>query len=277
VKSAAETGNWKRLLWQRLWRRPIVKKVFYEVLGLLLARRRGMQMLNCGFQEAGFPALPLDAEAGLERLGFQLYHRLAGSAGLGGARVFEVGCGRGGGARYLAEHFHPLSYTATDSSRSFVLANRLRRHPAQLDFRFARATRLPFGPSSRDIGIAVEAIHPLPDKPAFLSEAARVLRPGGKLLVADFFYTRDDSPNAIAGFRRAIAGSPFRAEVDEDWTPQATAALEADSPRRLAEIDRLPRIFHALALSFACTSASPLYHQLHDGRAVYAHFELSRK
>ena len=274
--SAAETGNWKRLLWQRLWRRPIVKKVFYETLGLLLARRRGMQMLNCGFQEPGFPALDLPPEAGLERLGFQLYHRLAGSAGLEGARVFEIGCGRGGGARYLAERFHPLSYTATDSCRSFILANRLRRHPPQLHFRLARATRLPFAPGSLDIGIAVEAIHPLASKAAFLAEAARVLRPGGRLLVADFFYSRDDSPNALSGFRRTVVQSPFRVEVDEDWTPRANAALEEDSPRRLAEIDRMPRIFRELALSFACTSASPLYHQLHDGRAVYAHFELVR-
>jgi SAM-dependent methyltransferase len=277
VKSAAEAGNWKRLLWQRLWRRPIVKKVFYETLGLLLARRRGMQMLNCGFMEPGFPALSLPPEAELERQGFQLYHRLAASAGLEGARVFEVGCGRGGGARYLADRFHPLSYTATDACWSFVLANRLRLRPPQLRYRFASATRLPFAQGSLDIGIAVEAIHPLASKADFLAEAARVLRPGGRLLIADFFYTRDSSASAISGFRRAVAESPFGVDLEEDWTPQATAALEADSPRRLAEIDRMPRIFRKLALSFACTSASPLYHQLHDGRAVYAHFELSRK
>lgn len=276
MRNAAETRDWKRLLWQRLWRRPFVKTVFYEALGLLLAQRKGMQMLNCGFREAGFPRMELPAEVEVERLGFQLYHRLAAAAGLEGARVFEVGCGRGGGGRYLADRFHPLSYSATDGCRSFVLASRIRLHPANLHYRFARATRLPLETGSQDVGIAIEAVHPLADKAAFLAEAARVLHPGGRLLIADFFYTRESSPNAISRFRRAVAQSTLRVDREEDWTSQASAALEADSPRRLAEIDRLPRIFRKLALSFACTSASPLYHQLHDGRAVYAHFELSR-
>jgi ubiquinone/menaquinone biosynthesis C-methylase UbiE len=253
-----------------------VKKAFYEALGLLFARRRGMQMLNCGYQEPGYPALELRPEAELERLGFQLYHRVAASAGLRGADVFEVGCGRGGGARFLADQFHPRSYSATDFCVSFVLANRMRLRPGQLRYRHAPATRLPFGPGSHDIGIAIEAVHPLADKAAFLAEAARVLRPGGRLLVADFFYTRESSPNSISGFRTAVARAPFRLLLEEDWTPQVSTALVADSPRRLAEIDRLPRVFRKLALSFACTSASPLYHQLHDGRAVYAHFELTR-
>jgi len=274
--TTAKPRKWRRLLWQRLWRRPIVKKAFYEALGLVFAGRRGMQMLNCGYQEPGFPALALRPEAEMERLGFQLYHRVAASEGLRGADVFEVGCGRGGGARFLADQFQPRSYSATDFCLSFVLANRMRLRPGQLHYRYAPATRLPFGPGSHDIGIAIEAVHPHADKEAFLAEAARVLRSGGRLLVADFFYTREDSPNSIAGFRSAIARAPFRLDLEEDWTRQASAALEADSPRRLAEIDRLPRIFRKLALSFACTSASPLYHQLHDGRAVYAHFTLTR-
>jgi ubiquinone/menaquinone biosynthesis C-methylase UbiE len=211
-----------------------------------------------------------------ERCGFQLYHRLAASAGIDGADVFEVGCGRGGGARFLAEHCRPRSYTATDSCVSFLLANRIGRRPGRLRFRFARATRLPFGPKSHDVGIAVETVHALADKAAFLAEAGRVLRPGGRMLVADFFYARETSPNAISGFRRAVSQSPLRIRLEEDWTRQATAALELDSPRRVAEVNRLPRVVREPALSFACTSASPLYHQLHDGRAVYAHFELER-
>jgi hypothetical protein len=64
-------------------------------------------------------------------------------------------------------------------------------------------------------------------------------------------------------------------DTEENWTKQAIEALEADSPRRLAEIHRLPRLFRQLAISFASTVVSPLYQQLRDGRAVYVHFGLS--
>jgi len=234
-------------------------------------------MLNCGYSEPGHPAIELPPVCETERLGFQLYHRLAGSAPLRGARVLEIGCGRGGGARFLMEHTSPVSYSATDTCRTFVLTNHLRRRPERLSFHCSRADRLPFKADSFDFGIAVEAVHPLPDKAAFLVEMGRVLRPGGRLLIADFFYTRPSSPNALTGFREAVANSTLRIDVEEDWTRQALAALESDSPRRLDEIRRLPRAFRKVALSFACTVQSPLYHQLRDGRAVYAHFELTRR
>jgi ubiquinone/menaquinone biosynthesis C-methylase UbiE len=277
VKTASEPRSWTTLLWQRSWRRPVVRRGFYEILGLILAWSRGRQILNCGYQEVDFPAIELPPDCEAERLGFQLYHRLASSAPLEGADIVEVGCGRGGGARYLAGHFRPLGYWATDLCLVFNLANHFKRRPRPLRFRRARADRLPFGAHSFDFGLAVEAVHPLRDKAAFLGEMARVLRPGGRLLIADFFYVRESSPNALAGFRAAIAKSAFKVDFEENWTPQALAALEADSPRRLAEIQRLPRVFRKMAVSFACAVPSPLYRQLHDGRAVYAHFELSRR
>lgn len=265
------------MLWQRSWRRPAVRRVFYEILGLILLRRKGMQILNCGYRDAGLPAIPLAGELEAERYGFQLYDRLAAAVPLAGADVLEVGCGRGGGARYLADRFGPLSYSATDSCLLFTVSNRLRARPGGPHFRLARSDTLPFPPCSFDIAIAVEAIHPLPDRDAFLAEMARVLRPGGRLLIADFFYARESSPNALTAFRAAIGRSWFKVDLEEDWTRQALAALESDSPRRLAEIRRLPRIFRKPALSFACTAESPLYRQLLEGRAHYAHFELSRR
>jgi hypothetical protein len=72
-----------------------------------------------------------------------------------------------------------------------------------------------------------------------------------------------------------VQGSPFE-QVEEDWTDQAAAALEKDSPRRLAEIDRLPRFLRPAALSFAGTVRSPLYAQLRQGQARYLHFRLQK-
>ena len=259
-------------LWQRLWRHPFFKRGFYEVLGLVLWRRQGLQLLNCGYAEPDYPRFPLPPSDEAERLGYQLYHRLVRDTPLAGNDLVEIGCGRGGGARFLARECRPRRLIATDASRLLILGNRRGPRPPNLEFIAAPARRLPLPAGSCDVVISVEAVHPQPDKGALLAEAARVLRPGGRLLVADFFYTRESSPNATAGFRALVDASSFEPTAAEDWTAQAVAALEADSPRRLAEIDRLPRLLRPAALSFAGTVRSPLYRQLRQGQASYLFF-----
>ena len=263
-------------LWQRLWRRPFFKRGFYEALGLVLWRSKGLQFLNCGYAEPGYPRFPLPPADEPERLGFQLYHRLVRDTPLAGLDLAEIGCGRGGGARFLAREFGPRRVIATDASHLLILGNRRRPTPPNLEFRVALAGRLPVPAESCDVVLSVEAIHLQPDKNAVLAEAARVLRPGGRMLIADFFYSRDSSPNATSLFRAGVRGSPFELAVEDDWTARAVAALEQDSPRRLAEIDRLPRFVRRVAISFAGTVHSPLYGQLRDGRARYLHYHLRK-
>ena len=275
LKNPSDPRTRRTLLWQWAWRRPIVRRFFYEFLGLIVLRKRRFRVLNCGYSEVDYPAISLGADSETERLGLQLYHRLVRSVSLTGADVLEVGCGRGGGAQFLAETYAPRSYWATDLSWIFIGSARLRRRSPGLRFRFAQANHLPFRAHSFDIGLSVESVHLLHDKAAFLQEMARVLRPGGRLLIADFFYARDSSPSALTSFRKTIVESGLELDTEENWTKQAIEALEADSPKRLAEIHRLPRVFRELAISFASTVVSPLYQQLRDGRAMYVHFELS--
>ena len=157
---------------------------------------------------------------------------------------------------------------------AFLTACRRRHRLPNLRFVATAACPLPFPDGSFDLVLAVEAVHLLADKGRFLAEAARVLRPGGRLLIADFFYTRETSANSVAGFRAAVAASGLKLNAEENWTERAAAALQADSPRRQAEIARLPRLLRGPAVSFAGTTAGPLYPQLRDGRAVYLHFDL---
>jgi len=243
----------------------------------MLFSRRGFAVLNCGYQEAGYPHVSLPPEWESDRLGFQLYHRLVRDVPLTGRDVVEVGCGRGGGAAFLSDHFEPDSYVATDASFLLVAAGRRRQHNPRLRFQCSRADRLPFSAHSFDVGLTVETIHMLPDKPRFLAELARVLRPKGELLIADFFYTRQSSPKTVARFHAQVEKSSFHIVGEEDWTENARGALETQSPGRLATIDRLPRWMQPAALSFAGTTQSPLYRQMSDGRASYQYLRLQRR
>ncbi len=235
-------------------------------------------MLNCGYAGPDVPRFPLPPAWEPERLGFQLYHHLARRAGIEGREVLEIGAGRGGGGRFLAATFAPRRYVATDPSRLLGWGAGRGDQPAGYRRVIAPAYRLPLPDAAFDICLGIEALHSFPQRrAAFLAEIARVLRTDGRVYLADFFYRRSSSPNTVARLRAAVEASPLRMLEVCDCTAETLAALEADSPRRVAEINRLPRFLRGPARSFAGTTASPLYRQLRDGEAEYLHLVLARR
>ena len=143
-------------------------------------------------------ALPLAASDEPNRFCIQLYHRTATQVDLSGKRVLEVSCGHGGGASYLVRTLRPASYTGLDLNPAGVDFCRKRHKLPGLDFVQGNAEDLPFADQSFDAVINVEASHHYPRFPRFLAEVARVLRPGGHFLYADFRWRR--------GYRRVGGG-----------------------------------------------------------------------
>ena len=131
-------------------------------------------------------ALPLAESDEPNRFRIQLYHRTATQADLSGKRVLEVGCGHGGGASYLMRTLHPASYTGLDLNPAGIAFCRKRHNLAGLEFVHGDAENLPFPDQSFDAVINIESSLHYPRFPRFLAEVARVLRPGGHFLYADF-------------------------------------------------------------------------------------------
>lgn len=98
-----------------------------------------------------------------------------------GRDVLEVACGTGQGLGLLAAAAN--SVAAGDISPSMVAQVRA-HYGDRVDVRVMDATDLPFGAECFDVVVIFEAIYYLPDVPAFLAEARRILRPGGDLLIA---------------------------------------------------------------------------------------------
>jgi SAM-dependent methyltransferase len=94
-------------------------------------------------------------------------------------RVLEVGCGTG---KWLAD------LQATGSSlfgldRSMGMLRQGQRRAPPLDLVRGRAEQLPFPAASFDLVYCVNAIHHFDRPRAFIAEACRLLRPGGRLAV----------------------------------------------------------------------------------------------
>ena len=72
------------------------------------------------------------------------------------------------------------------------------------------AGRLPFRDGSVDAVLVVDAFHHLPDQRAALSEAARVIAPGGVIVVREFDPTHPLGRLLVAGEHAIGMGSRFR-------------------------------------------------------------------
>jgi SAM-dependent methyltransferase len=100
--------------------------------------------------------------------------------GPGPGAALDVGCGVGRVARLLrAQGFH---VTAADPVAAFVEAARAE---ASADaYAVAPATALPFPDAGFDLVLAYNMLMDVEDVPAAVAEIARVLRPGGTLVVS---------------------------------------------------------------------------------------------
>jgi len=99
----------------------------------------------------------------------------------GGADVLDAGCGSG----YGSEQLHGArSVTAFDLSRDAIEYAKEKFSRPAVHFLRASCESIPFADASFDLMIAFELIEHLERWPELISEARRVLRPGGVLLVS---------------------------------------------------------------------------------------------
>jgi SAM-dependent methyltransferase len=117
-------------------------------------------------------------------------------------RVLDIGTGTGEAALFCAREFPRASVRGVDISEEMIRAAQAKvglDPDGRVAFRVADAARLPYGEESFDLVVQL-------NMPPFFDEIARVLRPGGEVIVAASwgeatpFYT----PSAVLarGFRR---------------------------------------------------------------------------
>ncbi|MEU6314343.1 class I SAM-dependent methyltransferase [Streptomyces sp. NPDC047014] len=174
---------------------PAVRPAVWETYGP--ADLSAVPVFSGGFINFGYwQAVDLDgplSEADRIRSERDLYRHVLDAVAPSGGRAVEVGCGLGLGCALALEEYGPASVTGVDvhpqqlqrarEANSPLLAAR----PDRLRFVLGAAEELPLDDASYDCLYSVEAAQHFPDLAAFAREAARVLRPGGRLAVTSFF------------------------------------------------------------------------------------------
>ena len=257
-------GPVRKGIW-RLWYPFLTKRL----------RDDDVRFLNYAFESDPPLELPLAEADEADRKCIQLYHHVAAQIELAGKEVLEVSCGHGGGGDWITRTMKPARYAGLDLNPAGIRFCQQRYDVDGLSFVQGDAQKLPFGDASFDAVVNVEASHCYPDFPGFLAEVARVLRPGGHLLYADF---RFKEGNGFADWEDDIANSPFEIVAARDISEEVRRGMDANAERSGALVERcLPGFLRSLGRDFAGVPGGQVYDALAEGELSYRSWCLCKR
>lgn len=257
------------------WLRRALWRWWYNKLARQVSSQE-WTFMNYGFQPgAAESALSLRKEDEQDRLCIQLYERVTGQIDLSGKTVLEIGCGRGGGASYIARYRGPKSVLGIDYSRDAMRFCRSRHSEVNnLKFELGDAENLPLTDSAFDEVVNVESSHCYGNIEKFFQEVARVLRPGGYFLFADLREPRE--MEQLRAQLRSTSGLEIVEE--ENITAGVVSALEGDDLRKRTMIEKLvPESIRPLFEEFAGLQSGTIHSRLKEGTLMYSRFVIRRQ
>lgn len=180
-----------------------------------------------GFATLYDRSLKATEEAGLRRMRTEL---LAGAEG----RVVELGAGTGINLDLYPDGVEDLVVVEPDPHMAKRLRAKLAQARREAEVVEAPAEQLPFGNDSFDTAVATLVLCTIPDPAAALAEAARVLKPGGRLLFLE--HVRAEDPG-VARWQDRLE-KPWRFLGDGCHCNRDTVATISASRFELSEVER---------------------------------------
>ena len=151
-----------------------------------------------GYAAAEIEALPVSVTESFCGVG----HPLSLGWPESGQIVLDLGCGAGLDSLLAAGQVGPHGKViGVDMTPEMVARARRNAHRlglSNVEFLIGGAERLPLSDASVDLVLSNGVFNLCPDKPSVLAEVFRVLRPGGRLQMADILLHEDVTPEDVA-------------------------------------------------------------------------------
>jgi tocopherol O-methyltransferase len=194
----------------------------------------------------------------------ELVRRVATRARIGrGTKVCDIGCGYGATARMLAADYGAEVTGVTVSPAQFQYAE---TQPASgVSVVLGDWLRNPLEDASFDAAIAIESSEHMPDLAGFFEQAARILRPGGRLVICAWLAHHRASSvqrrfllqpacregrmahiGLFSEYRGLFERNGFRMEQEEDVSQEVKRTWPLCAGRFLARLASEPRYLRFL-------------------------------
>ncbi len=131
--------------------------------------------------------------------------RVSSSGDVAGLKVIEIGCGRGGFARYLQQQGADL-VAADFSPKAVEIARRRLAGLSHCDVVVADIQAIPYETETFDVAMSLETLEHVPDPDRGLLELVRVAKIGGRLVVTTPNYL---SLVGVSRVYRKLIGRPY--------------------------------------------------------------------
>ena len=252
----------------------------YDLLTELMNKRREfLRFLNYGYHDSSIDLgrlLP-QYDPGDELYSSQLYTAVITERfipALGGKRLLEVGCGRGGGIAMIHGHMGVTEAVGLDISSAAVdNCRKWYQGRERLSFVAGDACQLPFADGSMDAIINVESAHGYPDSLPFFAHVGRVLAKGGLFFFADFM-----PPSEIPKLERIFANHNLDILERCDITTFVLEGIRLDQRRKMDSLysENIPKIAKKMLEEFMGREGTFMYRRFSEKSLIYVRYVLIR-
>lgn len=233
-------------------------KYFYELAASLFKKMAGWKFMNYGYANEGTTVTDYDILCG------NMYRHLFDQTKFNSETVaLEVGCGRGGGSELMLS-YHPKSVIGIDFSKNVIKFCQQNYHDVRLKFVVGNAQLMPFEDNSFDIIVNIESSHCYGDRGAFFLEVARVLKPGGSFLYADFM-GRIHYPKRPA----QLHACGLKIISEQEITPQVLKSMELSKVYKEEILKKIIKPLRKPIYDFAGLPGSNIYNKFANGETIY--------